>query len=401
MNRMKSILPFLFLCISIPSISQLKEEFKKEEARDMIALCNSYPFLDVYNSDSDILPSGYHKIYTSAILGMDNVYQVYKNGHIAVINLRGSTANKISWMENIYSAMIPAKGTMTISGEKFNYCFAKNPVAAVHAGYALAIGFLSKDVLNQIDLLNKDGIHNIIIIGHSQGGALASMLRAYLENLPEEKISKKNKYKTYSFAAPMIGNQEFTIEYNNLYCIPKTSFNVVNPADMIPTFPLNYNESNFISGNLKKFLFDKESFSFQKMATDGVAILLEDQLIRYVNKVSYSVSEQISKDVGPVEIPPYVKDINYFKLGNIIEIAPVVYPKVLKDSTILQNDSLMAVYKRGPDGQFLNKELYAKEPWNYQHKPLNYYKSILKMYFPHEYHVLEKKHFFEKPDKKD
>jgi hypothetical protein len=398
MNR---VLFLLSTILSFNTSAQLKDEFRKEEARDMIALCNSFPFLDIYKSDADVIPSGYHKKYTSAILGMDNIYQIYQNGHIAIINLRGSTAKKISWMENIYSAMIPAKGTMQISGKKLKYCFAKDTAAAVHAGYALAIAFLSEDVLKQIDLLNKEGIHNFIITGHSQGGALASMLRAYLENLSGEVLSKKNKYKTYSFAAPMIGNKDFVKEYNLLFCLPKTSFNIVNPADLIPTFPINYNESNYISGNLKKLLFEKESFSLQKMAADGIAILLEDHISRYVNKVSYSIAEQISKDVGPVVIPPYVKDINYYKLSNVIEINPVVFPKILKDSTILQNDSLMAIYKRGEDGQFFNKELYVKEPWTYQHKPINYYKSILKMYFPHEYHSLEKKHFFEKGNKKE
>ena len=65
---------------------------------------------------------------------------------------------------------------------------------------------------------------------------------------------------------------------------------------------------------------------------------------------------------------------------------------MLKDSTILQNDSLMTVYKKGPDGHFINKELYAKESWTYQHKPYNYYVSILKMYYPEAYFSLKTKY---------
>jgi hypothetical protein len=93
-----------------------------------------------------------------------------------------------------------------------------------------------------------------------------------------------------------------------------------------------------------------------------------------------------------VVMPPYVDDINYHNLNNRIELTPVVYPKILKDSTILKNDSLMTVYKRGSDGEFLNKELYEKEPWNYQHKPYSYFTSILKSYFPHEYNALRRKY---------
>ena len=64
--------------------------------------------------------------------------------------------------------------------------------------------------------------------------------------------------------------------------------------------------------------------------------------------MSSTISNYISKDLGTVEMPAYDKDINYGRIGNIIEISPVVYPKMLKDSSILRNDSLMAIYKPGP-----------------------------------------------------
>jgi hypothetical protein len=68
----------------------LQYVFDKEEALDMIALCNSFSFIELYNSDSMIIPKGYEKIYTSGVLGMENKYQVYKKGKIAVICFRGS-----------------------------------------------------------------------------------------------------------------------------------------------------------------------------------------------------------------------------------------------------------------------------------------------------------------------
>jgi hypothetical protein len=52
----------------------------------------------------------------------------------------------------------------------------------------------------------------------------------------------------------------------------------------------------------------------------------------------------------------------------------------------------MHMYMRDPQGDFYNKELYAKESWTYQHKPYNYYVTILKMYFPDEYRSLKKKY---------
>jgi hypothetical protein len=390
---MKIILFFLSSLISINAIAQVKEGFNKEEARDMVAICNSFTFIDLYNSDSTILPPGYKKLYTSGVFGMDNKFQLYQKENVVVINLRGSTDKQISWLENIYSAMIPAKGIIKISGENVPYCFAKDPAAAVHSGYALGIAYLSKDLLYHINSMNRQGIHNFIITGHSQGGSLANMLKAYLENLTHNEVPKACKFKTYSFAAPMIGNKFFSEEYNTRFCVTNTSFNIVNAADPVPTFPLSYKEgSNYFSDNLKSLLFDRESFSLKNMASDGAILLFEKKLIGLTQMLGNSASNKIAKDLGPVSLPPYVQDINYFKLNNRIEIAPVAYPKILKDSSILENDSLMAIYQKGPDGQFLNEELYEKPGMMYQHKPYNYYVSILRMYFPKDYGLLPKKY---------
>jgi hypothetical protein len=388
---MKTVLFFLFAALNVSIFAQFADGYNKQEVRDMIALCNSYTFLDLYNSDAEIIPHGYEKIYTSGIFGMDNKYQIYRKGNVAVINLRGSTDKKASWLENINSAMIPAKGRMKISGEYFQYCFAKDINAAVHSGYALGIAFLSKDILYHIKSLNLEGVYHFIITGHSQGGSLANMLRAYLENLTANDISKGNKFKTYSFAAPMVGNKNFTEEYKALYAFNNSSFNIVNPDDAVPTFPLNYNNSDYMSDNLKTLFSDKESFSFKKMMSDGVVLLFENGITKSVKSFSTSVNKQIEKDLGPVELPPYVEDINYQRLESRIEIQPAVFPKMLKDSSILKNETLMHMYMRDPNGNFYNEELYAKESWTYQHKPYNYYVSILKMYFPDEYALLKRK----------
>ena len=52
----------------------------------------------------------------------------------------------------------------------------------------------------------------------------------------------------------------------------------------------------------------------------------------------------------------------------------------------------MRVYKKDANGNFVNKEVYIKEPWVYQHKPYNYYVTVLKMYFPADYKALKIKY---------
>ena len=168
-----------------------------------------YNFIEHYGNNSGIVPSEFNLIYTSDILSMDNKFEVYENGAVGVINYRGSTANVFSWVENCYSAMIPAKGTIKVNDSFYKYSFSEDNKSAVHAGYALTIVILSDVIEEQIKNLNKKGIYNIIITGHSQGGALATMTRAYLENLSEDKLSVNNMYKTYAYAQPMCGNLEF------------------------------------------------------------------------------------------------------------------------------------------------------------------------------------------------
>ncbi|WP_028978520.1 lipase family protein [Sporocytophaga myxococcoides] len=391
--KKSALLNLILFFLSSSLLAQPEKEFNKEEARDMIALCNSFCFLELYGTDSTIIPKGYVKTYTSDVLGMDNIYQIYQKDNIAIINLRGSTSKKISWMENIYSAMIPAKGVIKIQNEKFKYVFAKNNNTAVHAGYALGVAFLHEDLLLQIKKLNKKGVYSFLLTGHSQGGALANMLLAYLENLPQNKLSSRNTFKCYSYAAPMIGNKTFTDEYNERFCKTNMSFNIVNPADLVPTLPLNYKESNSFSQGLKSLLL--EDASLGEKFKDGIFLLFDKNLGSAVRKLSTSVVKQISKEVGALTMPPYVDDINYNKLGNRIEIFKSEYPRILKDSTILQNASLLAIYPKASNGHFVNKELYKKEPMVYQHKTYNYYTSFLLKFLPAEYELLEKKYLKE------
>ena len=65
-----------FLISSLNICAQLKSGFVVEECRDMIALCNSYTFLEFYGNDSEIIPEGYKKVYNSEAIGMDNMYQI-------------------------------------------------------------------------------------------------------------------------------------------------------------------------------------------------------------------------------------------------------------------------------------------------------------------------------------
>ena len=392
-SMLKKISSLFAALLLLPMLIQaFSPGFNKEEMRDMIAICNSFTFIDLYKSDEAIIPKGYNKVYTSGVFGMDNRYQVYKNGNVAVINFRGSTAKQVSWLENIYASMIPAKGTMVVEGENFNYQFAADPIAAVHSGYALGVAFMHLDLIDRIRVLNSDGIYNIIITGHSQGGALANLVTCWLNYIKGKDISIKNNFKTYAFAAPMVGNKVFADEYNRRYCQTERSFNIVNISDPIPTFPISYNDSASLKNSIWGMLFDRESVSTKKVATEQGILMFEDKLGQMLRSVSESARKRIIKNVGDVELPDYKKEFNYQPLCNRIELQEAPYPKMLKDSTILQNDSLMRVYKRDASGNFTDATLYKSPGWGWQHKPYNYYVTILRTYFPSQYAALPRKY---------
>jgi hypothetical protein len=377
----------LFLSTST-SFAQLREGFDPDEVKALISMCNSYTFQNLYGSDAAIAPKNYKKVFTSPVIGMDNKFQVYTKGDLGVINFRGSTSQITSWVENMYSAMIPAKGVILLDKEEHAYCFAKDTSAGVHAGYALTAVLLSPTILDQIKKLNQQGIYNILITGHSQGGALANITRAYLENLPAGTLSSKNVYKTYAFANPMCGNKSFSDEYHVRYCENNMSYSIINPADLVPSMPMHYQEKGKILSvdRLKSWVLGKETLDIRKLGVELVIKTFEKSLKSYVNSSNRLIEKVISMSYGSVDMPDYIRDINYFQVGNIRNLEQFSYPKIQVDPSTLTEKQLSKL-KPAEDGNY-----YKKEPGFYQHKPYNYYVAILKTYFSRDYKDLKVKY---------
>lgn len=390
---MRAILLLLLFPFVGNSQSSLKSGFDAGEARDMIQLCNSFTYLDLHGDDKAIVPAGYTRTYTSPVVGMDNMFQVYTKGTIGVLNFRGSTDKKESWLENFYSAMIPVQGTIQVQDKEFEYAFGTDPAANVHSGFALSMAYLHEDIIAQIEQLNAKGIYNIYITGHSQGGALAIMTRAYLEFKVKSSISSKNNFKVYTFAQPMSGNSAFVREYNSTFCESGKSYSLINPEDLVPTMPSSYNDSTFVRDNLTAMLSKDQEVDKSKFLRDGLMILFDEKLGGIVEKFGASVSKQIQKELGHVRMPEPTGQINYAQVGNLIQLSPPEYPLELKDSSILTNKEFLKEHPRDENGIFLNKAVYKKTSMGNQHKPYNYYTAVLRKYFPKEYAKVEPKSF--------
>jgi len=382
---MRALLLIFILNLSYNSFAQLREGFDPDEARDLISICNSYTFLKLYGSDSLILPENYKKVFTSDVAGLDNVFQVYEGNNIGVINFRGSTTNASSWIENVYSAMIPSSGVIKIGSENKTYKFATDIAASVHSGYALAVVILSPIIIEQIKKLNDKHIYNILITGHSQGGALSHLSRAYLENLPEGVISPKNKFKTYAFANPMCGNKEFANEYNNKYTANNMSYSVINPSDLVPTMPIHYEENvePLSYSHLKKLIFSNKEKNIQQYLKSYSVKLLEPFLQNYIKSSNNVIERLVNSLYVSIEMPEYVVDINYYQTGAIRKLEPFPIPKIQVNTDNMTKKELSKLV-RDKNGKYYKKKI----PF-FQHKPYNYYVAILKEYFSYDYNKLD------------
>lgn len=205
----------------------------------------------LYNPDLPP-PVKFQKIYRSKSIGLDNRWDLWvSSDSLAVISIRGTTVEQLSWLENFYAAMVPAKGELQLSNDfRFSYNLCDDNKAAVHTGWLIATAFLSGDILIRIDSLANIGFRNFYIMGHSQGGAIAYLLTAHFLSLQRQNLlSSDYIFKTYCSAAPKPGNLYFAYAFENM-TRGGWAFNVINSADWVPEAPfsiqttMDFNPSN-------------------------------------------------------------------------------------------------------------------------------------------------------------
>ncbi len=377
------IITFTFILLNYNALlSQVVEGFNPNEAKDLIALCNSFTFIDKWGSDTTIIPENYKKVFTSEVIGLDNMFQVYENDKVGIINFRGSTRNVSSWIENFYTAMIPANGKIKIDNIDCHYKFASDTIAAVHAGYALGVILLSPTLIEQINNLNRRGIYDILITGHSQGGALALLSRAYLENLLNGEVSSENVFKTYTFANPMVGNVQFTKEYEFRFSANNMSYSIVNQDDIVPRMPIHFENEFSNNQGLKKMFYgiagnDKPIF---KQITQNI---FESSLRAYIIATNHMIEHLMVNSFVTVEISDYAKDVNYFRIDSVLVLEPFQNRNLPVNTENLTKRNI-AKLEQGENGNY-----YRKEGASFQHKPYQYYVAILREYFSKEYESLE------------
>jgi hypothetical protein len=299
----------------------------------------------------DLNAGRYERVMRSPEVGLYNVCEIYlRNDGTVILSLRGTVNKPESWMENFYAGMVPATGKIKLADDYiFSYQLATRTDALVHVGWTIGTGFLVREYLPVMDSLLKKGYRNLIVTGHSQGGALSFLNTSFLHyhyhhDYPDLVL------KNYASAAPKPGNLYYAYDFEH---ITKNgyAYRVVNADDWVPESPISvqglgdFNKLNPLSSapeTIKKQKFPEKvviSHMYNRMRKGS-----EKAAARYKKYLGNGVGKLVRKSLPGYEPPGYADGSNYMTAG-----APII---------LMPSDAYRVKFPHDPDAVFLH-HLYA------------------------------------------
>lgn len=275
----------------------------------------------------------YKLLYRSPEIGLLNRWSLYlRDDNVASIDLRGTVNQPASWLANFYAAMIPATGSLQISdSSRFDYQFATDPRAMIHVGWTLAIAHLATDIREKILKYHSENqVNEFLVAGHSQGGALATLLRSWLEyEKIKGRLPASLRFKTYCSAAPKVGNMYYAYDFDFINR-NGWAFTVVNAADWVPETPISVQTlSDFNPTN--PLVHTKAVLKKQKLLIRLAGGVIYDKLERKPRKAQQKLLKLLGRliykkgvrKVLPGFPPPtYASGSNYMRAGTAIILMP-------------------------------------------------------------------------------
>lgn len=246
-----------------------------------------------------------------------------------------------SWAEDFYAAMVPAKGSIIINKDfVFIYKLAESSKASVHTGWLTGLAYLSGPIITKINEYYARGIKDYLIMGHSQGGAIAYLLTSYLHYLDKLRIPSDIRFKTYCSAPPKPGNLFYSYDYDFI-TRGGWALRVYNSEDWVPQTPISvqtvkdfsevnpYSEREYLVEKMN--FIDKIIFDYIVGRLNGTLEDSRDLLDEYSGKMIYEYS--ISKYLPEFPEPLYTKDSYYYPCG-----IPVVLMKQPGYDEVIANE---------------------------------------------------------------
>lgn len=316
----------LFFQFSVSYAQQLKSGFDAAEYAGLLAL--RFDSLEK-GYEVRISPAlSYKLIYQTPEVGLFNKCDFWlRNDNVVIINIRGTIGKTESWLENFYSAMIPATGKLQLNDSTFfNYKLAERSNAYVHVGWTIGMAYLAPFIVKELNELYKEGHKEVIIFGHSQGGAIAYLTRSYLQYLTASQLPKDIVFKTYCSAAPKPGNLYYAYDFDFI-TRNGWAFRIVNSADWVPETPLtvqtldDMNEVNPVvnykssTQSMSWFVRMYVNSAYKKM--DKTA----DKGVKFYQKyLGKAVFNQVKKTLPQLREPDYAPSNYYLPAGTQIAL---------------------------------------------------------------------------------
>jgi lipase (class 3) len=187
-------------------------------------------------------PPGWTSLFVSPVIPpFDNLWQLWRRDADGVfaIAIRGTVYQAGSIAEDVLALMIKATGTLTVGPFNQPYSFSADPLAGVHLGFAVATLLVAElPGIGILDVMRQNNIGanaQVFVTGHSQGAAMASLLRSYLQYAPNAPAGVS--YKAYVYAQPKPGNDHYAADFENRFSNPGRGFRVTNSLDWVPQVP--------------------------------------------------------------------------------------------------------------------------------------------------------------------
>jgi hypothetical protein len=315
------------LCLGGARAGILQPGFDRQEYADVLWL--------QFHALSDSIKTGetiplqqhhYRKVFMTPEVGLYNKAALFLRADgLVVLELRGTVNKPESWFENFYAGMVPATGSLQLGpGFTFDYRLAHDSTAAVHLGWLIGTGFLARSYLPVLDSLVQKGHTDIIVTGHSQGGALAFLTTSYLHYHYAGK-GQPLRLKTYASAAPKPGNLQYAYDFDRITA-GGMGFRVVNAADWVPETPFSLQTlRDFNAAN--PFINARSTIRKQKIPVRWYL----NSVYRKLDNSSAKAARRFQKYLGnkmyrltKKPLPGYEKPVLHFSMSYATAGSPVI-----------------------------------------------------------------------------